>query len=614
MDNALRKECSLNGTECSDDQWCHIGPSQATTVCCAGGLTEPCSLPLETGEGDFELSRWYADPNDKSCSRKCKPFLYKGSKGNQNNFLTKAACENKCQRKPLFNCLQNQEKVRVTTSSGKCKSPCGIGTMLMTPDNEPRLCSPTSPCPQAHWCHVGITRELTVCCSTGEQHMLLSATQRLINNIQVFNTCELPMMKGYGDSYLTRWHFDKKQKKCVKFIYSGEGGNQNMFLTQEDCQTVCPVYRNPCGNGKPFLVEDGDPCSEVLVIGEGDASLTRYYYDEETRTCRKFTYKGSKGNANNFLSVKDCEQMCPVIVNPCRIGEPLLNSLKEPIICGGEESCVSGYWCHVGGSPETTNCCPGTRRPCDLPQEIGQGSEHLERWFFDGSIQMCRKFVYSGTKGNSNNFLTKEACRQACRELNPCTGEPFTGTNSDQVLCTGEQKKDNCPRGHYCHVGANPLTTLCCPKKGKEPCDQAVNRGKGGENLPRWFYDRKQKSCAPFIYGGTGGNENNFMSQSACSEACPVYRNYCPHGIPLVEGNHVTACGIDRGCPDGFICHISNEFNVSVCCQVKCTLASWTTDADFVTALSMLQRNRWQTGAAGPTVKVCANEKGEIRV
>uniref|UniRef100_A0A0K0D8Y7 BPTI/Kunitz inhibitor domain-containing protein n=1 Tax=Angiostrongylus cantonensis TaxID=6313 RepID=A0A0K0D8Y7_ANGCA len=152
------------------------------------GVTEPCSLPLKTGEGDFELPRWYADPNDKSCSRQCKQFMYKGAKGNQNNFLTKAACEKKCQR--------------------KCKSPCGTGTMLMTPKNEPRFCSPTSPCPQTHWCHVGISAETTVCCST------------------VLNTCELPMMKGHGNSYLTRWHFDNNQKKCVKFIYSGEGGNQ----------------------------------------------------------------------------------------------------------------------------------------------------------------------------------------------------------------------------------------------------------------------------------------------------------------------------------------------------------------------------------------------------
>lgn len=34
------------------------------------------------------------------------------------------------------------------------------------------------------------------------------------------------------------------------------------------------------------------------------------------------------------------------------------DAVNEPIICGGEERCPAGYWCHVGGAPETTNCCP----------------------------------------------------------------------------------------------------------------------------------------------------------------------------------------------------------------------------------------------------------------
>ena len=100
-----------------------------------------------------------------------------------------------------------------------------------------------------------------------------------------------------------------------------------------------------------------------------------------------------------------------VLPNPCKLGEPLLTAAKEPVICGGTETCPAGYWwvewersckrtsctlpslhthtrffffsptissksgcelqkkdpveetincrCHVGGSPETTNCCPG---------------------------------------------------------------------------------------------------------------------------------------------------------------------------------------------------------------------------------------------------------------
>lgn len=89
-----------------------------------------------------------------------------------------------------------------------------------------------------------------------------------------------------------------------------------------------------------------------------------------------------------------------VLSNPCKNGEPLLGEDKEPVICGGEqvcftlflvdsigpctmqcsiidrsvcedavitffnvfafEGCKPGYFCHVGASPDTTYCCPGS--------------------------------------------------------------------------------------------------------------------------------------------------------------------------------------------------------------------------------------------------------------
>ncbi|VDO77605.1 unnamed protein product [Heligmosomoides polygyrus] len=244
---ASKKECSLNGTECSAGQWCHVGSSQATSVCCPGGVLafresvkgnfnnvkisksanciasaspDPCSLPMESGEGGMDLPRWYADPNDDTCTRQCKPFVYKGAKGNQNNFLTKTLCERKCKRHD--NCVTRVK----SASSGECKSPCGTGEMLMTPTKEPRLCSPTSPCPQSHWCHVGLTPETTVCCSAGKTCYSSALGTELMKAVPVANTCELPLMKGDGNSHLTRWHFDSTKRKCVKFIYSGEGGNQ----------------------------------------------------------------------------------------------------------------------------------------------------------------------------------------------------------------------------------------------------------------------------------------------------------------------------------------------------------------------------------------------------
>ena len=137
------------------------------------------------------------------------------------------------------------------------------------------------------------------------------------------------------------------------------------------------------------------------------------------------------------------------------------------------------------------------------------------------------------------------------------------------MLCTGGQKLDSCPKSHYCHVGATALTTICCPRADGEVCEQPLNEGVGGEGIPRWHFDVGSNKCQQFMYGGTKGNENNFISQQTCVEICPEHRNFCPHGQPLLDKllNKPITCGINQECPTGYICHMSAEYTVSICCE-----------------------------------------------
>ena len=59
-------------------------------------------------------------------------------------------------------------------------------------------------------------------------------------------TCSLPKVVGQclanedGPKAFAKWYFDRTNKVCQPFYFSGCGGNENNFGTREECETTCP--------------------------------------------------------------------------------------------------------------------------------------------------------------------------------------------------------------------------------------------------------------------------------------------------------------------------------------------------------------------------------------
>ncbi|TGZ55943.1 hypothetical protein CRM22_010267 [Opisthorchis felineus] len=51
-------------------------------------------------------------------------------------------------------------------------------------------------------------------------------------------------------------------------------------------------------------------CRLPAVVGQCRASFPRYFYDSKVNRCEPFVYGGCGGNANNFESVEQCENVC----------------------------------------------------------------------------------------------------------------------------------------------------------------------------------------------------------------------------------------------------------------------------------------------------------------
>lgn len=51
--------------------------------------------------------------------------------------------------------------------------------------------------------------------------------------------CELEAETGPCRALFLRWHFDMATKKCMEFVYGGCQGNENNFLSEEECYKAC---------------------------------------------------------------------------------------------------------------------------------------------------------------------------------------------------------------------------------------------------------------------------------------------------------------------------------------------------------------------------------------
>ncbi|KAL5103687.1 PI-actitoxin-Axm2b [Taenia crassiceps] len=51
---------------------------------------------------------------------------------------------------------------------------------------------------------------------------------------------------------------------------------------------------------------------------------------------------------------------------------------------------------------------------CNLPISSGQCQGYFLRYGYDSETDECRRFVYSGCRGNRNNFFTYNECMNRC--------------------------------------------------------------------------------------------------------------------------------------------------------------------------------------------------------
>lgn len=90
---------------------------------------------------------------------------------------------------------------------------------------------------------------------------------------------------------IPNFFYNAQSGRCEKFSYSGCGGNENRFMSEDDCIKSCVCHVKP----------DAGLCKGLIE---------RWYYNPERGCCEKFYYGGCQGNSNNFNSYPECTKTC----------------------------------------------------------------------------------------------------------------------------------------------------------------------------------------------------------------------------------------------------------------------------------------------------------------
>merc|ERR1719193_2401740 len=68
----------------------------------------------------------------------------------------------------------------------------------------------------------------------------------------------------------------------------------------------------------------------------------------------------------------------------------------------------------------------------------------------------------------------------------------------------------------------SPVAALA---KAKRVCMAPAVTGRCRARIDRIAFDVEKRACVPFVYGGCGGNDNNFLSREKCLETCGPLRD-----------------------------------------------------------------------------------------
>ncbi|KAK5621387.1 hypothetical protein CRENBAI_007610 [Crenichthys baileyi] len=239
---------------------------------------------------------------------------------------------------------------------------------------------------------------------------------------------------------------------------------------------------------------NSDLCRLPKKTGPCRASFPRFFYNVTSQSCNSFIFGGCEPNGNNFESQEDCEAACSRVTGSVLVEDPTSAppppAPKAPRMAPEESAPLQ----------KTEIPADEYAEKCEAEYQTGPCRAAIKRWFYNKEKGICQNFIYGGCRGNKNNYNSEDSC------MTTCTGV---------TVLPSSKKVPQDDKG---------------PADAADRCSLSPESGLCRAAFPKFYYDPDSASCQSFVYGGCGGNANNFDSMEECMTACSGGDVYDGHG------------------------------------------------------------------------------------
>ncbi|KAK9508658.1 hypothetical protein O3M35_006166 [Rhynocoris fuscipes] len=180
------------------------------------------------------------------------------------------------------------------------------------------------------------------------------------------------------------------------------------------------------------------------------------------------------------------------------------------------------------------------REVCQLPRNVGPCRGHFEKWYFDAVTHTCRKFAFSGCRGNRNQFSTQKECESVCKELkDDATTIGLFGDIKPGSLRADELSHLSGPDGPVvdCKVSHwsqwSPCSVSCGRGVKQKNRRIIINSRNGGKSCPKKLIRRKKCNMGPCTTGFVSDEEHYATSDydDTTQEDDCVYSEWAPWSL-----------------------------------------------------------------------------------